>query len=368
MRPRRRDILSGLAASAVIGPAAQASVPHTPLREIADRRQLLYGCAMKSSQLKGDPEFTESVLREANSIVAEYEMKRLIIQKQKGRWDFTGADKLMRFALRHRLAMRGHPLVWYHSNPPWLAEDMFFRPDEKRHLVDYIERVAGRYRAKIHSWDVVNECVHPQEGGPNGMRVKNIWMQAFGEQYIDTAFHAAREADPHALRFYGDFGVEHSSRWHADRRRAVLRLLERLLARNVPIDGFGIQGHLKAFRHPFVERELEDFMAEISGMGLKIMVSELDVADRAGPADIQTRDEAVATLTRRFLEVVMDNPASIGVLTWGLSDRYSWLSVYPEYKWPDGSKSRGLPLDENLERKPMWHAIANTMRRRPPVR
>jgi endo-1,4-beta-xylanase len=46
------------------------------------------------------------------------------------------------------------------------------------------------------------------------------------------------------------------------------------------------------------------------------------------------------------------------VLSWGLSDRYSWLSTYPEYRWPDGQKSRGLPLDADLNRKRLWAEMA----------
>ena len=48
----------------------------------------------------------------------------------------------------------------------------------------------------------------------------------------------------------------------------------------------------------------------------------------------------------------------LGVLTWGLSDRYSWLSNYPDYKWPDGQLSRGLPFDGDLKPKPMRQAMA----------
>jgi len=56
-----------------------------------------------------------------------------------------------------------------------------------------------------------------------------------------------------------------------------------------------------------------------------------------------------------------------------LSDRHSWLQVtqedvarYPN-AWKDGSTpgvNRGLPFDYSLEPKPMYRAIADSVRRR----
>jgi endo-1,4-beta-xylanase len=54
------------------------------------------------------------------------------------------------------------------------------------------------------------------------------------------------------------------------------------------------------------------------------------------------------------------------VLTWGLSDRQSWLEVLEEdYRrfpgaWTKGDGpglNRGLPYDASMQRKPMYRAI-----------
>jgi endo-1,4-beta-xylanase len=66
----------------------------------------------------------------------------------------------------------------------------------------------------------------------------------------------------------------------------------------------------------------------------------------------------VAAVGRAFIDVALDSPAMRGVLCWGLSDRYSWLSSFKDYRWPDGQLSRGLPLDAALRRKPLWYAMA----------
>ncbi len=57
-----------------------------------------------------------------------------------------------------------------------------------------------------------------------------------------------------------------------------------------------------------------------------------------------------------YLSVALDEPAVIGVLTWGLSDRYTWLSSYKPRS--DKAPVRPLPLDAQLNRKLAWNAIA----------
>ena len=323
------------------------------------KRDLCYGCAVQPEQLQDLP-FMQAVAREANILVNEGDLKWDVVHPEPDRYDFARADQLLAFATQNRMQMRGHTLSWYAVNPPWLEAQLAEKPNE-RILTDHIAKVVGNYRGRMHSWDVVNEAIEPTEGHPDGLRVKSPWHQAFGPSYIETAFRAARQADPHALLFYNDYGIEEASSWNLRRRVSVLRLCEKLRAKRVPIDAIGIQAHLKAYRETFDEKIFARFIADIRSLGLKFMITEFDVADIGGPTDIAKRDAEVASLTRRFMDVALDSPACLGVLTWGLSDRYSWLS-HPvwgrDYNWPDGQLSRGLPLDGNLQRKPMWYAIA----------
>ena len=147
----------------------------------------------------------------------------------------------------------------------------------------------------------------------------------------------------------------------------MLKLLDRLMGRGVPIDAIGIQGHLKPYKEPFNQRLFADFLDRLSGYGLKLAITELDIADRGGPPNPDKRDREVAAFGKAFLDVALDNPAMESVLCWGISDQYSWLSTYPEYKWPDGQLSRGLPFDGKMARKPLWDAIAGALDQAPPA-
>jgi endo-1,4-beta-xylanase len=176
-----------------------------------------------------------------------------------------------------------------------------------------------------------------------------------GPDYIDLAHRTAREADPTALLVVNEYGVELDSPEHEARRAALLDLLRRMQRSGTPVDAVGIQGHLPcAGGPPFSASRLRRFLAEIARLGLTIQITELDVIDNDAPADRTTRDKMVADADSRFLDAALDEPAVKMVLTWGLSDRYSWLAKSRRDQLP----SRPLPFGADLEPKPAFEAMA----------
>jgi endo-1,4-beta-xylanase len=349
----RRNFLAQLGAVSVLPYAALAHEDDS-LRARATRHGVLYGCATGNYQLH-QPDFASAFAREVGMLVPEYELKRHIVEPARGQYDFSAADALLAFANTHGMAFRGHPLVWHKSNPAWLDEAVSNSRDEKL-LTKYIEAVAGHYRGRIHSWDVINEAIWPQDGRADNLR-RTIWLDALGPSYIDIAFHAARAADPAAILIYNDWGCEGGEPWNDKFRAATLGFLEAALARRVPIDALGLQGHLKAFGPQIDQKKLRTFLDTVKAMGLRVLITEHDVDDRGGPSDIAARDAAVADASKRFLEVAREAGA-IAILTWGLSDRYI-QSPYERDTWR--WNARMLPLDAAMQRKPMWQAIANSL-------
>lgn len=353
MITRRTALISG--AAALAAPAfAQAS----SLRGLAADKGILFGSAVATYEFK-DADFAALLSRDAAILVPEYEMKRDVIEPSPGAYDFSGCDALMDFAQKHDMRMRGHPLVWHERNPPWL-EDAVRKRRDPRLLTKYVSAVASRYRGRMHSLDVVNEALVPPDQGATGWR-PSFWLDTFGSEYLDLAFHAAREADPAALLIYNDAGCEQDTPGHDLFRRHVLELLDGLLKRGVPLQGMGLQGHLAAFGPKVNQRKLRSFLDELSSRNLAILITELDVDDEGGPRDTEIRDRAVADEARRFLDVALDNPAVRTVLTWGLTDRY----LDPPLSWRlrlSGFKGRRLPYDTQLRPKPLYSALAQAFR------
>lgn len=357
----RRTVLASLAAAGLVVSAGRAamlrgSIVESEMPGLRSRaRGFLYGSAAATFQFK-DGDFTQALAHEAAMLVPEYELKRGTVEAVRGRYDFSGGDQLLAFADAHGQMLRGHTLLWHHANPDWLEAEVASTRDIAL-LTDYIAAVAGHYRGRMHSWDVVNEIIAPEDGRSDGLR-KTLWLDAFGPSYVDTAFHAAKEADPSALLVYNDWGCEMAAPENDRFRAATLDFLESARARGVPIEALGVQGHLAAFGHPVDQGKLRVFLDRVASLGLKILVTEHDVDDSGGPSDIAQRDRAVADASRRFLDVALDCPATVAVLTWGLSDRFLAPQGWHDRLWQ--GTPRKLPLDPDLAPTPMWHAMAET--------
>ena len=110
-----------------------------------------------------------------------------------------------------------------------------------------------------------------------------------------------------------------------NRRTILLQVLKRLVSKKVPIGALGIQSHLRTGNVPFNANKLKDFLSRVADLGLKIGISELDVTEKGPESQVADRDAAVAREIDQYLGVVLQQPAVIYVVTWGLSAKYSWL-------------------------------------------
>jgi endo-1,4-beta-xylanase len=352
----RRAALGGAAAlSATPALAALKPREEEPLIVRAKRVGLYYGAALATRHLS-EPDFAEVFAEECGMLVPEFEAKWQRLQPEPGKFDFTAMDRLTAYARERHLLMRGHTLLWHRSLPAWLPETII-PANGARLIAEHVGPVVARYRGRMHSWDVVNEALEPKEGRADGLRM-TPWLKALGPRYLDVAFQSAREVDRDVLLVYNEYGLDYATQNDEARRNATLRLLESLRGRGVPVGALGIQAHLGTDNRPFDAAVLRRFLADVAAMGLRIIISELDVSDKALPDDKVLRDKRVAEETKRYLETVLDERAVIAVLSWGLSDKHSWLSQAEHSKRADGLPSRGLPLDDEFNRKPMWAAMA----------
>ena len=343
------------------GPLSGHAAETLALRKLATDNGLLYGTTISAQQVTGDPRFVDLVLQQAGLVVAENDMKWQVMNRGgRGNDDYGPADTVAAFAHENDLALRGHNLLWYHRTPNWFF-DLDGRQEFESAIVERIRRLAGRYRGMVHSWDVVNEPVEPKDGRPDGLRT-GVFLEMFGPDYLDLAYRTAREADPAARLVVNEYDVELDTPEQEARRMALLRVLERMQRSGTPVDAVGVQAHLScAGGPPFSAVRLRRFLAELAGLGLTIQITELDVTDENAPSDEVVRDRLVADTYSRFLDAALDEPAVKVVVTWGLSDRHSWIvrKETHESKWrADGLPSRPLPFDADLKPKPAFEAIA----------
>ena len=324
-----------------------------PLRSHARLSGIRYGCALPAPSVGPDAILLEKCATEANIFSAEKALKWQQSEPRPGEFDFTQGDSISAFAARNGMLMHGHTLVWYAAIPQWVAQIATARA-ARTALERHITTLVSRYRGKIWAWDVVNEPIEPGDHLKNGYR-NSIWFRRLGIQHVDLAFRLARAADPAAPLSLSEYGFEYASAYCETRRQCILALLQKLRDGNTPIDCFGLQSHLEAHR-AFDHRGLTDFLRSVVKLGYRLMITELDVNDAKVPGSEAERDAAVARHVAEYLDLVFSVAHPLSITTWGLSDRYTWLSEYN--KRADGSRLRPLPLDADFNRKPMWATLA----------
>lgn len=348
----RREFLSASFASIVLQAAGSPAEPS--LKQVAASSGLLVGSAISNRQIN-EAAFAELIAKQCSIVVPENDMKWKALRPAPHKFDFSRADALVAFADTNGIKVRGHNLCWHEALPDWFSKSAN-RGNARALLTNHIETVVQHFKGKIHSWDVVNEAVDAQSRRADRLR-RSPWLNMIGPEYLVIAFKTAAKADPNAILTYNEYGLAQDSPQNEAKRRAVVQLLRWLKRSQAPVQALGIQSHLKGKRR---FTGLKQFLGEVRELGLRVFVTELDVDDEPFPADVATRDQMVAGVYRDYLDTILDERYVEAVLTWGLSDRDSWLRHREKRA---AGVARPLPFDERLQPKPAFFAMREELKK-----
>lgn len=327
---------------------------HT-LRDAARSSGILIGTAVRPA-LFSEAAYSATLGREFNMIEAEDAMKWAVIRPDADRFDFRQGDQVVRFAEAHRMKVRGHCLVWGHSNPPWLAEGRFTPEQLSRLLQEHLSTVMKHYAGQVFAWDVVNEGLD-ENGKPKDSPWYNrpgIGLSEKGTAYIEQTFRWAREADPHALLFYNEAEGEGMNR----KSDAIYAMVKDFRRRGVPIDGVGLQMHIS--RLDFDTTAVAANIARLTALGLQVHITELDVSLPLESGKVRSEDlQRQADIYRGVMRACLQNPGCTAIQTWGFTDKYSWVGSHSH-----GSRGAALPFDQTYRTKPAYDAILQELSNR----
>jgi endo-1,4-beta-xylanase len=340
---------------------AAAAYQETALKDLMPKGMVI-GVAVNQRQFEAtDTAAVDLITKQFNQISPENVLKFQPVHPAADRYAFDAADRYVQFGVDRRMQVVGHTLVWHSQTGTWVFEGTDGKPADRETLLarmrDHIRTVVGRYKGKIHGWDVVNEAIDE-----DGTLRKSPWQVGIGDDYIAKAFEFAREADPNAELYYNDFNLEKPAK-----RAGVIKLVKDLQARKVRIDGIGNQAHWR-LETPSIE-EIDTTLVELHATGLKVMYTELDVnllpntprgADPAiaNPYANGLPEEVQQQLARRYADLfrvfLKHRDAVTRVTFWGLSDADSWLNR--------GRMNFPLLWDRQRQPKPAFTAVVDVLK------
>ncbi len=335
------------------------------------------GAALSLDQISGkEPEAMVLVAKHFNSITPENILKWEEVHPQPGQYNFEAADRYVAFGEKHKMHIIGHALVWHHQTPDWVFQDDFGKLVSREVLLErmkeHIFTVMGRYRGRIHGWDVVNEAIMA-----DGSWRKSKWFEILGEDHVTKAFEFARQADPDAGLYYNDFDLEIRPKCEG-----VIRLVKGLQAKGIHVDGIGIQGHWFVDHPPM--SEIEHHFIALAGLGARLMITELDIGVLPfypieskivdlSSFDAETRkkynpypnglpDPAQKELARRYAELFSlfrkHRDKFDRITFWAVHDGQSWRNYWPI----TGRTEHPVLFDRRCQPKPALDAVISVAR------
>ena len=333
----------------------------------------LLGNIMEPNQIN-DADTVNMFKTHYNALTAENAMKPNQISSAKGSYYYINADSLANWAENLDIAIHGHTLVWHSQSSPWLNAGLT-REEAKVNMEEYINEVAGHYKGKFISWDVVNEAF--KDGGSLAGDWRNVlrrddspWYLAYengadteagesGADYIYDAFVLTRLADPDTTLYYNDYNENSQTK-----RDAIAMMVEELNEKwesddrnNEPgrllIEGIGMQSHyfVGDLNVDTVEAAIKRFIET----GAIISISELDIPygtySNQHPDATLTKEQEIeqAILYAKLFNIYKHYSENIERVTiWGKADSQSW-------------RANGKPLlfNDSFGEKEAYAAVIN---------
>jgi endo-1,4-beta-xylanase len=318
------------------------------------------GVAVAPRNLNGAE--AQLILKQFNSITPENAMKMGPIHPREDQYNWRDADSIVNFAQKNCIRVRGHNLCWHQQTPDWMFKDSNGKQVTKevllKRLHDHIFTVVKRYKGKIYAWDVVNEAI--DDDSTKFLR-NSPWYQICGEDFIVKAFEYAHEADPKAVLFYNEYNTE-----RPEKMERLYKLLKKLVDAKVPVQAVGLQAHW-SLQEPSAS-ELRTTIEKFASLGLRIQITELDISiypwekerrelrpGEKGEYTPELEQKQIAKYKEVFQVLRNYKKVITGVTFWNISDRDTWLDLYPV----PGRKNYPLLFDANLQPKKAYFEVIN---------
>jgi len=320
--------------------------------------KFMFGNIFNPSDVSSSEVTNTMLTRHYNVLTAENNMKPNQLSNAKGSYNFSTADRMVNAAIASGFKVVGHTLLWHSQIPQW--QQNIYPSTALEDMKKYITDVAGHFRGKIYSWDVLNE------GFPDGgyssswktsMRTNNPWFKAIGSDFVYEGFLAARLADPAAILYYNDYNTDNQSK--AAIIRDMVKDVNERYKKAYPnetrllIEGIGMQEHHNT---GVSASSVRNTLNMFKPLGVKISVSELDVLivtyqefspyghgpNKQNSITGYTRTNGLkeqARLYGQYFKVYLEFSDIIErVSFWGVTDNQSWRSAaLPLLFDPDGN-------------------------------
>jgi endo-1,4-beta-xylanase len=303
------------------------AAPGTEVRVEQLRHEFWFGAALSNRAFGGTmPEaerqkYLSVFLENFNAAVTENALKWHVMERQRGKVDYSVVEAMLDWTAKHEIPLRGHNIFW--GTPGNVQDWVKALPDDELREVVRARAldVGRRFRGRFAEYDLNNEMIHG-----------NYYEDRLGK---DITLHMAqwvREGDPQAVLYVNDFDILTGVRLND-----YVKHIRGLLDQGVPIGGIGVQGHIHGVSfNPTTVRNALETLAQFN---LPIRVTEFNMPGQRSrfAQDRSLRmselDEQVkARELVRYYRVCFAQPRVEGILMWGFWEGANWIPASSLYR------------------------------------
>jgi endo-1,4-beta-xylanase len=272
-------------------------------------------------------------------------------EPEPGKTQFADRDRTVDWLRESGIAVKGHPLAWFHDVglPDWVRQKPYaeIKTLLQRRIID----ITAHYQDRIAYFDVMNEA----HGAP--------WANELHfspQQFLDItqmAVHASQRGNPNVVRIlncccaWGE-----TVAYYPPPQQSPFQYLKACIASNVPFEVIGIQLYYPDQDLFEIDRLLDRF----STLGKPIHITELGVSSATGIDQQSLLKDAQGLWHRpwsqnvqadwieQFYTICYSKPAIEAISWWDFTDAGCF--------WPFG----GL-LDQNMQPKEAFYRLKNLL-------
>ena len=296
------------------------------------------------------------------SITSGNDMKWGSVETSLGNFDYTNADAEVGLAVCHDMKVRGQNLVWSTGaqTPTYAFGDGTSSPANQAlvqsNIEEHIQNEVQHFGTQVYAWDVVNEPIDPSQ--PDCLQ-HGPFYNVLGPKYLDIAFHAARKYAPAGTKLF----LNEYSTSEPAKLACLVKVVDRLRDRGVPIDGIGHETH-NAINYPSTQAMVHAIRTVAEHFpGIDQQVTEMDVSVyNAGDTKSNYGNNIPPSVLAEQGWLYKQNFDAFrrlrgilsAVTSCGMADDDTWLDSFPVTR-----TDYPLPFDMHLQAKPAYWGIVD---------
>jgi endo-1,4-beta-xylanase len=297
-----------------------------------------------------------------NSMTPGNDLKWSSVEPNRGQYNYTNGDALVGLAVCNAGKVRGQNLVWATGaqTPSYAFGDGTNSAANQAAVIaniqEHIQSEVQHFGTKVYAWDVVNEPIDPNQ--PDCL-VHGPFYNVLGKSYIDVAFQAARQyAPPGTKLFLNEYSTADSNRL-----ACLVKVVQDLRSRGIPIDGIGHEEH-NAINYPSpvaILNSINTVSAQLPGIDQQVTELDESVYNAGDTKSNYGNDVPPAVLAEQgwlyksYFDVFRQVAGKVSAVTlWGMADDDTWLDSFPVAR-----TDYPLPFDMQLQVKPAYWGIVD---------